>query len=161
MKNNQKAKVEEIAKEIFNLDKALKSNESFKKSKTKYIALITSNDGATTTILKTKRIQPNITHFLYKDREMVFDINKHLFKTKTKTYYLFDANDGQLHLDLGDSYKFDQKFLKKIVREKIIAQSFTRFTGTQARNSMIMGIFLMIFGGLIGYLIALITLGVI
>ena len=133
-----------------------------KRSKTKYIALLCIDDGNGLKVEATKRLKPNITHFQYgKEQEQVFDITKYVYREDKRIFYLFDIHKGQLHLDFGDTYKFSPTFLKKIVREKIIAQSFTRLTNQQLKNTLYVSIFVGIFGALIGYIIALISLGVI
>jgi len=158
-----KALKEGIGKVLSDLDKGFSSNSDghIRKTNKKLIGLICVFDGQSTSIIKIKKLKPNMTHFKLNDKEYPFDINKHLFTTKSKTTYIFDINKGQLHLDYGDVLKFDQKFLKMIVRSKIIAQTFVRFTGQQARNTMYIAFFFAVFGGLIGFISALIGYGLI
>lgn len=127
------------------------------KSKEKYVILYTVNK----VLEGVKVIKPDTNYLEIGEGGFVIDTSKYIYKDKFRTYFLLDATDGQQHIDLGDKFKFNPKFLKKIVREQIIAQSFTRFTGQQAKMSLYLAIFVGLFGGLIGYIIGLISAGVI
>lgn len=138
-----------------------KKGLKLKKSKRKHIILFTIQDGNSRSLEGIKKIKPTTTHIKLGDKEFVFDIEKDIYTTGLKSYYLIDLNKGQLHLDLNDTYKFNPKSLKKIVRDQIIAQSLTRFTNQQNKINFFVGIFFSIFGGLIGYLICLYSMGVV
>lgn len=128
-----------------------------KKSKEKYIILFTVNK----VLEGIKIISPDTTHFQVGDDIYPIDIEKFIYKDKFRTYFMFDVLEGQRHIDYGDSFKFNQKLLKKIIKEQIIAQSFNRFTGQQVKMSIYLAVFVGLFGGLIGYIIALVSTGVI
>lgn len=138
-----------------------KKGLKLKKSKRKYIILITIKDGNSRTLKGIKKIKADITHLKLGDKEFLFDIEKDIYTTGLKSYYLIDLNKGQLHLDLGDTYKFNPKSLKKLVRDQVIAQSITRFTNQQNKVNFFVAVFFSIFGGLIGYLICLYSMGVV
>lgn len=133
-----------------------------KKSKKKYIVLYTIQDGSSRSIESVKRVQASTTTIkVGREKEFVFDISKDIFTRRNKAYYIVDLNKGQVHLDLGDTYKFNSKLLKKLVRDEIITQSLSRMSGQQAKTSIYLAIFTSVFGGLIGYIIALYSLGAI
>jgi hypothetical protein len=154
----------EAKKVVDDLSKVQFSETKFKlkKSKKKHIVLYTIQDGNSRSIESVKRIDASTTHLsISKEEEVPFDISKDIFTHKNKAYYIVDLNRGQIHLDLDDTYKFNKRFLKKLVKDEIISQSFTRFTGQQTKMNLYIGLFFAIFGALIGYIIALLSLGVI
>jgi hypothetical protein len=156
--------VSETKKVVEDLSKVQFSQSKFKlkKSKKKHIILYTIQDGNSRTIESVKQVSAYTTHLsISKEEEVPFDIEKEIFTHRNKSYYIVDLNKGQIHLDLDDTYKFNKRFLKKLVKDEIISQSFTRFTGQQTKMNLYIGLFFAIFGGFVGYLVALISLGVV
>lgn len=147
--------------EIFKKAEFQEKGWKFKKNKKKYIVLLTIDDGNSRTIEGVKNVKATTNKIDIGDKLFPIDMSKDIYTIKNKAYYIMDMNKGQLHLDLDDTYKFNPKFLKKIVKEQIIAQTITRFTGQQVKTNMYVAFFFAIFGGLIGYIIALFSLGVI
>ena len=149
-------------KVVSDLNKFNFSNKDnrIKKSKKKYIILLCVKDGSSRSIVGVKRVKPDTNSIsVNKDNEFAFSIEHHLYTNGLKSYFLFDINEGQIHLDEKDRLKFNPILLKKIVRGQIIAQSLTRMTNQQAKMNIYIGFFFAIFGGLIGYLISLYTTG--
>ncbi len=139
-----------------------KANFKLRKSKKKYVVMYTIQDGNSRTIESVKRVKADTTHIsVGKNKVFPFDISKDIYTQKGKSYYVVDLNKGQLHLDLDDTYKFNPIFLKKLVKDEIISQSFTRMTNQQTKMNIYIGLFFAIFGGLIGYIVGLISLGAI
>jgi hypothetical protein len=141
---------------------AFKKRETIpRKSSQRYYILITVNDGSGRRLMGIRKIKPEATHFKIGENEYPFDISKEVYTIKLKTYFLVDIQAGQLHLDLGDTYKFNPKLLKKLIRNLIIAQTITRWTNQQNRMNIILLIGGVLFGGVMGWLLSLYFNGVI
>lgn len=147
--------------EILNKSEFQEKGWKFKKNKKKYIVLLSIDDGNSRTIEGVKVVKATTNVITIGESSYPIDLTKDIYTMKMKSYYLIDMNKGQLHLDLDDTYKFDPKFLKRIIKGQIMAQCITRFTGQQAKTNLYVGVFFAIFGGLIGYLVALFSTGVI
>lgn len=159
MSKQIKETVEKSSEVISRVDLRRKGIKLKKSGKKRY-ALLTLNDGTGRTLEGIKKIKPNTTHIMVKDKEFLFDITKSIYSSKLKVYYLIDINLGQLHLDTIDTQKFNPRNLKKLIREQAIAQTLTRQTTQQAKLNFMVAVFFMIFGGLVGYLVALYSSGV-
>jgi hypothetical protein len=150
---------ENVIQELSRID-FKKKGFKLKKSKKQHLLLITIQDGASRNLEGIKKIKAETTHIKIGDDEYLFDITKDIYTQGLKSFYLLDMNKGQLHLDLGDTYKFNPKGLKKLIREQAITQTLSRMTNQQTKINFFVGIFFALFGGLIGYLIALYSSGV-
>jgi hypothetical protein len=150
---------EKVMQELSRVD-FKKKGFKLKKSKKQHFLLVTIQDGASRNLEGIKKIKSNTTHLKIGENEFLFDITKDIYTQGLKSYYLLDLNKGQLHLDLDDTFKFNPKGLKKLIREQAITQTLSRMTNQQTKINFFVGVFFAIFGGLIGYLIALYSSGV-
>lgn len=135
-------------------------SQLFKKSRTSYVLYTGVLTGKGFDIFRTTKIKPSTNCILIdnkkdtdKDAGFPFDIQKDVFHLGNTYFFLLDINVGQLTLNGKDTPDFNPILLAKLVKDKVIAQYTTRLTDTQKKVNITIGIFAMILGCIIGFMV--------
>lgn len=132
----------------------------FSKSKTEYVLYTGVITGKGFDIFRTTKLKAGTNCIVIdnkkdsdKDYGYPFDIQKDVFHLDNTYYYMLDINVGQLTLNGKDKPDFNPVLLAKLVKDKVIAQYTTRLTEQQKKASIMIGVFGIILGSILGFLV--------
>ena len=120
----------------------------------KYIAIFCINEGNNQVVLGKKYFKPTDKKISYKKKTFIIDIKNPTYIKNLKLYYFYNINSGLISIDnkkLKSSLNPD--IMDKIMSQNIINQLTSGLMDKRIKSNIIMMIFFVIFGGLIGYII--------